>query len=66
MDLSQFHWRKSSFSQGDSSDCVEVASNVPHVIAVRDSKDPQGGAHVIKPTSWQSFVASVKAGHITR
>nr|QEO74079.1 hypothetical protein [uncultured bacterium] len=35
-------WRKSSFSDGPQSDCVEVALTVSGV-AVRDSKDPDGG-----------------------
>jgi len=34
-------WRKSSFSQGSTSSCVEVAVGVSEV-AVRDSKHPTG------------------------
>jgi hypothetical protein len=35
-------WRKSGRSNGSGGNCVEVASNVPGVVAVRDSKDPHG------------------------
>jgi hypothetical protein len=34
-------WRKSSRS-GSTGNCVEVAANLQGVIAVRDSKDPDG------------------------
>jgi hypothetical protein len=34
-------WRKASRSHEDGDQCVEVASS-GHVIAVRDSKDPDG------------------------
>ena len=27
--------------------CVEIADNLPGVVAVRDSKRPEGGAHVV-------------------
>ncbi|BBJ40880.1 hypothetical protein SSPO_035980 [Streptomyces antimycoticus] len=35
--------RKSSYSGGEE-ECVEVATNVPNTVAVRDSKDPEVGA----------------------
>ena len=60
-DLSQAAWRKarsSSFNGG----CVEVAANLPGVIAVRDSKRPEGGAHVIGRAAFAAFLADAKAG----
>jgi Domain of unknown function (DUF397) len=39
-----------------------VAINLPGVIAVRDSKDPDGPALVLTPAQWQSFAAGVKLG----
>ena len=44
-DLRRAEWRTSTFSGGNGS-CVEVASNLPGIIAVRDSKDRQGPALV--------------------
>ena len=41
IDLSRAEWRKSSYS-GQSGNCVEVARNLPGLIAVRDSKEPDG------------------------
>jgi Domain of unknown function (DUF397) len=41
IDLSRAEWRKSSFSS-QSGNCVEVAHNLPALVAVRDSKAPEG------------------------
>ena len=40
MDLSRADWRKASYSSNNGGACVEVARNLPNVVAVRDSKDP--------------------------
>jgi len=39
MTIPTIHWRKSSFSGGENSDCVELAGTLD---AVRDSKNPDG------------------------
>ena len=39
-------WRKSSYSGGDEGSCVEVLDNLPAVVPVRDSKNPDGPALV--------------------
>ncbi|HEX2416936.1 MAG TPA: DUF397 domain-containing protein, partial [Micromonosporaceae bacterium] len=39
-------WRKSSRSNGAGGNCVEVADNLPSIVAVRDSKNPEGPALV--------------------
>jgi hypothetical protein len=62
MDLSGAAWRKSSRSGGNGGACVEVAGNLPRIIAVRDSKDPAGPALVMTPGDWQAFTDQVKAG----
>lgn len=61
LDLSKAAWRKSSWS-GVNNNCVEVAGNVPDVVAVRDSKDPHGPALAFAPVNWTAFTAAVKAG----
>jgi Domain of unknown function (DUF397) len=61
-DLSQAIWRKASRSAPNNGGCVEVAANVPELIAVRDSKRPEGGAHVVEPAVFAAFLADVKAG----
>ena len=35
-------WRKSTHSDGNMGDCAEVATNLPGIVAVRDSKNPDG------------------------
>jgi len=60
MDLSDAVWRKSSRSSGTSNNCVEVADNLRTVVAVRDSKAPARGAHVVRAGAWRAFVTAVK------
>jgi hypothetical protein len=62
MDLTNAQWRKSSRSSGNGGNCVEVADNLPGVIAVRDSKDPHGPALVFTSTEWDAFLRGAKAG----
>ena len=61
MDLTGAAWRKSSRSSGNGGDCVEVADNLPGVVGVRDSKDPDGPALVFASTAWRAFVGRVSA-----
>ena len=59
--IGQAVWRKSSYS-GQTGDCVEVADNLPGVLAVRDSKDPAGPALMLAPVAWGALTRLVKAG----
>ena len=43
---------------------MEVASNLPGIVAVRDSKDPQGPKLVFTPQQWRVFTAGVKTGEM--
>lgn len=60
MDLTHAIWHKSSYSSGNGGACVEVAGDGPEVVAVRDSKDPDGPALVFTPADWSAFIASLK------
>lgn len=64
MELSNAIWRKSSYSSGNGGQCVEVARNLPGVVAVRDSKDPEGGALVFTPEEWRAFIGGAKRGQL--
>lgn len=59
-DLTGARWHKSTRSSSNGGDCVEVADNLPTVVAVRDTKDRDGGTLTFSPRSWASFVQSVK------
>ncbi len=53
-------WRKSSYSGDNGGDCVEVAGNLPGLVAVRDSKDPGGPVLAFVPADWRTFVAGLR------
>lgn len=59
MNLRGAVWKKSSRSgQGD---CVEVATNLPNIVAVRDSKDKNGPTLIVSHEDWMGFLARLSA-----
>ncbi|MEU7176988.1 MULTISPECIES: DUF397 domain-containing protein [Streptomyces] len=52
--MPEFSFVKSSYSSSGG-ECVEVAANIPGVIAVRDSKDPDGPILRFAPEQWSAF-----------
>jgi Domain of unknown function (DUF397) len=60
-DLSRAIWRKARVSAHNGG-CVEIAANLPGVAALRDSKRPEGGAHVVDRVAFAAFLADVKGG----
>ncbi|MEV0650134.1 DUF397 domain-containing protein [Phytomonospora sp. NPDC050363] len=56
--MKQLAWRKSSRSDSNAGQCVEVAG-LPHGIAVRDSKDRSGPVLVCDPAAWAGFLAGL-------
>jgi hypothetical protein len=68
LDLSRAEWRKSTYSNGSGGSCVETAALRGNggrlVIAVRDSKDPNGPALTFTGREWQSLVTTIKAGRL--
>jgi hypothetical protein len=61
-DLTGSNWRKSSYSSANGGNCVEVAADGAGVVAVRDSKDPDGPALVFAAAEWRSFTAQLRSG----
>jgi hypothetical protein len=58
-DLSAPSWRKSSYSNADEGNCIEVADGFPGGVPVRDSKNP-GPALIVPADAWRAFVQHVK------
>jgi Domain of unknown function (DUF397) len=61
VDLSRAVWRKSTRSNNGGA-CVEVARNLPGIVAVRDSKHRDSPVLIFASREWQSFTSRVKAG----
>jgi hypothetical protein len=67
VDLSHAQWRASNNGDADSAS-VEVAvvagskEGSEHVIAVRDSRHPDGPALIFTPAEWDAFTAGVRDG----
>lgn len=60
-DLSHATWRKSSRSNTDGGNSVEVADNIPSVVPVRDSKAPARGALAFRADAWAAFADGIKS-----
>ncbi|MFI1052360.1 DUF397 domain-containing protein [Streptomyces griseoruber] len=48
-------WFKSSYSDGEGGECLEVAT-CPHTIHIRDSKNPTGPTLSLSPVAWAQFL----------
>ncbi|MGY1452404.1 DUF397 domain-containing protein [Streptomyces sp. SS8] len=59
-EITAARWRKSSYSNLNGGDCVEVADNLPGTVPVRDSKNPHGPSLAFGPDAWASFLTAVK------
>jgi hypothetical protein len=64
IDLSAATWRKSTYSNQDGGECVEVCDGFADVVPVRDSKAPQGPALVFPAAGWAPFVAGLKRARL--
>lgn len=53
-------WRKSSYSNGEGGECVEITHTLD---AVRDSKNPHGG---VLRVDLPAFLNELKSGRLTR
>ena len=61
IDLSRAEWRKSSYSSQDGN-CVEVARNLPGLVAIRDSKAPDGAKLTVPREAWRAFLMAYAPG----
>jgi Domain of unknown function (DUF397) len=58
----QVNWRRSTYSLANGN-CVEVGTSRA-LVAVRDSKDPDGPVIDVSPRAWREFTEHVKRAHI--
>ena len=52
-------WRKSTFSNDNGGDCVELASG-DGTILVRDTMDRRGPVLTVGTAAWEAFTASLR------
>lgn len=64
VDLTTATWQKSSYSNSDGGECLEVAAVLHGTVPVRDSKQPQGAVLLLPPPAWNTFVAAVRRGDV--
>ena len=62
IDLTRAVWRKSTWSSSEGQNCVEVATNLPGIVAVRDSRHPAGRPLVVTSRNWAAFIRAMQAG----
>jgi len=62
-DLSRAQWRTSTRSSGNGA-CVQVALNLPGIIAIRDSKNPESGVLILPPQAFTALTAGIRAGSL--
>ncbi|QIY58659.1 DUF397 domain-containing protein [Streptomyces sp. RPA4-5] len=63
--MPEFRFRKSSYSNAER-ECLEVATNIPGTVAIRDSKNPAGPILQLGPDTWTAFRGAVAAGRFER
>ncbi|MGW0828426.1 DUF397 domain-containing protein [Streptomyces sp. NPDC002845] len=63
-ELNSAHWRRSSYSNANGGNCVEITEDLPGVVPVRDSKTPHSPVLVVPAASWTAFVTALKGGDV--
>ncbi|MFF0090381.1 DUF397 domain-containing protein [Streptomyces canus] len=58
MNTERLAWFKSSYSDGEGGECLEVAVT-PHTIHLRDSKHPAPTLQVT-PSAWSAFLTGAR------
>ncbi|TDB87075.1 DUF397 domain-containing protein [Actinomadura sp. KC216] len=60
MDVTSAVWRKSSYTTANGGNCVELAS-APDMVAVRDSKDPDGPKLLVTRREFRRLADVIKS-----
>ncbi|WP_405735141.1 DUF397 domain-containing protein [Streptomyces sp. NBC_01537] len=61
--LDGVRWWRSSHS-GGSGNCVEITTDVPGLIPIRDSKNPDGPVLLFTSAGFSAFVSAIDAGSL--
>lgn len=64
-DPSDAPWRKSTYSHGSNTECVEVAPTTA-VVGVRDTKARERGHFTVGRTAWAAFARAASRGELAR
>ncbi|MFF9395836.1 DUF397 domain-containing protein [Streptomyces griseoluteus] len=59
-DLTNARWHKSSYSNGEGGDCVEVAAGIPGVVPVRDTKVQDSPVLLLSASAWADFLDAIR------
>lgn len=63
--LSAAKWIKSSYSDDDGGNCIEIAPGIRDFVPVGDTKSPYAPALMVTHTAWSTFISGVKDGDFT-
>lgn len=61
-DVGNLKWFKSTRSEPQTNDCVELAGGEGGAVHVRDSKDPAGAVLSFTQSEFRAFLGGAKAG----
>ncbi|MFJ5308800.1 DUF397 domain-containing protein [Streptomyces sp. NPDC088350] len=53
-------WTKSSYSDNNGGNCVDIAPAFPAVVPVRDSKLCEGPVLMLTRSAWSAFTAALR------
>ncbi|PTH88325.1 DUF397 domain-containing protein [Streptomyces sp. A244] len=59
MDGNSLTWIRSTYSDANGGNCIEIAPGFPETVPVRDSKNPDGPVLVVGRSAWSAFTAAL-------
>jgi hypothetical protein len=59
-ELSAAAWIKSTYSDANGGNCIEIAPGFPETVPVRDSKNPDGPVLLVTRSAWSAFLSGVR------
>jgi hypothetical protein len=59
-ELGKVTWVKSSYSDGNGGNCIEIAPVFPDTVPIRDSKNPDGPVLLVTRSAWSAFLSGVR------